>query len=91
MPIVACFTVMSIYVGSLCFLAWFKYPIYVKYLLKREAIKKKLGLPVLRLWSQPDYEDDFTKWYSRIGLLLVTIVFLFLPVLWVLTLIDVLK
>lgn len=85
------FLIMTVVFAVLSMIAWFSYSTFVSYMLKRQEILRRLGLPALGSRSRVDLEKPLFKTYIRITLLIGLLVASFPFVIMVLQFIGVLK
>ena len=85
------FLIMTVVFAVLSIIAWFSYSTFVSYMLKRQEILRRFGLPALGSRSRVDLEEPLFKTYIRITLLIGLLVASFPFVIMVLQFIGVLR
>lgn len=88
MPVFLLITVLFAY---LSFLAWFRYSTLASYMMKRQSLLRRLGVPILGPRSRKDLENALYKWTFRIFFLVGLMVAAFPTALGVLNMLGLLK
>ena len=84
------FLLMTLFFAYLSFLAWFRYSTLVSYMMKRQALLRKLGILTLGPRSREELEGPLYKWISRIFFLVGLLIAAFPTVVGVLDMLGIL-
>lgn len=85
------FLLITVLFAYLSFLAWFRYSTLVNYMMKRQALLRKMGIPTLGPRSRAELEGALYKWILRLFFLVGLLVAGFPTVVGVLDMLGFLK